>query len=190
MKPQEALWMYLTEPGMEHLFLAQQDQWIWADGSLLTLQDHIVIRLGYMLRLDQSGRIRQLRLDMRGAHQMLLEKWITDAGEWQEHLIEPMPELAGCLVFDIPQSFVTKSLALRQITLKESESSDFLVASFDPMTRKFEAEKCRYTCLQKRDEGNLYSYENLSRKVSFKFQTDAEGLLKDSSEVLRRIFSS
>jgi hypothetical protein len=155
MRPLEALWKYLNEPGMEHLLLAQEGQWLWADGSLLTLRNNGVIRLGYMLRLGQSGRVKQVRLDVRSGHQIVVEKWITDDGEWQEHLAEKMLELTGCLAFDIPQSLVAKSLVLRQLTLTEGESADLLVASFDPTTLQFQPEKYRYTCLEKRDKGSL-----------------------------------
>lgn len=190
MKNQEVLWRYLTEPGMEHLLVVEVGEWVWADGSLLMLSHQQVIRLGYMLRLDQSGKIRQVRLDVRGTHQTLVEKWVSDTAEWREQLAEPELELTGCLAFDIPQSLVTKSLALRQLTLAAGESSELLVASFDPTTLKFKAEKCRYTCLGSKGEDSLYRYENLDHKVRFELQNSPAGLLNGVHQMIQRVFQS
>src|SRR5947209_1711156 len=92
MKNQEALWTYLTEPGLEHLLLVEAGEWLWADGALLLLNNRQVIHLSYQLRMDQSGRIRQARLDVRGQQQMLVEKWVNEDGEWHEQLAEPEVE--------------------------------------------------------------------------------------------------
>lgn len=187
MKNQEALWTHLTAPGLEHLLLVEVGEWFWADGALLLLNDQQVIRLSYQLRMDQSGRIRQLRLDLRGEQQRLVEKWVNEDGEWLEQLSEPEAELTGCLAFDIPQSLVTKSLGLRQLTLNKGESSDLLVASFDPTTLQFKAEECRYTCLDERTEASLFKYENLGRRLNFNLQMDATGMVREVPQLLQRV---
>jgi|SRR6266853_6663481 len=97
------------------------------------------------------------------------------------------PTGTGCLGFDIPQSIVTKSLALRQFKLEASESSDLLVASFDPTTLRFKAEKCRYTRLEERGEGSLYRYENLTRDLNFNLQMDAIGMITEAPQLLKRV---
>jgi hypothetical protein len=188
MNSQEALWTNLKTPGMEHLYLVDVDGCLWADGLILSLGNESPHRVRYFIRFDEHFRIRNIRVDMAGFQSWSVEKIVNEDWQWMPYFQEPEQELSGCRAFDISFSLITKSLALRQLSLSLGEMDEFQVAYLDETDFRVKSAHCRVTCMEKGEEHSLYSYENLFDGSVHQLQLDRTGLLVNSSEVLERVW--
>lgn len=188
MDNQEALWTYLKTPAMEHLYLMEEDGWLWADGLILSLGRLSPHRIHYFIRFDQQWRVRNLRLQVAGHRAWSLEKRVNDDWQWMEYYGVPEQHLSGCSAFDISFSLVTKSLAVRQLNLSPREKGELQVAYLDGNDFKLKSAMCRYTYLEKEDDKALYRYENLLDGSILEFQLDHDELMIESPNILERVW--
>jgi hypothetical protein len=188
MNNQEALWTNLKTPGMEHLYLVEVDDWLWADGLILYSGRQSPHRVRYFIRFDQQRRVRNIRLDVAGFHSWSVEKIVNDDWQWMQYYSEPEQELSGCRAFDISFSLTTKSLALRQLSLSPGEMDELQIAYLDETDFRIKSVQCRVTCMEKNEEQSLYRYENLFDGSTHLLQLDQNGLLVNSSKVLERLW--
>lgn len=189
LKPQEAMWSYLKEPGMEHLLLLEDSNLLWANGFILGLHSNILYRIKYIFRFDTEWKVREVRLESSGRINKNIDKFITEEGQWTSFFEDEDSTIAGRFAADISTSPVTRSLMLRQLSLSPGQSRDIEAASLDVLDLTLKPVSFRYTCLQLQEIGSLYRCENLSTGEKEELQLDPQGLLQDSTGILKRIWA-
>ena len=101
----------------------------------------------------------------------------TENGIWASGAGQEVELLRGCSDVDIMITPFTNTLPIRRLGLKSGEAREIAVAYFglpDFVPTRFEQ---RYTCLELRNNGGLYRYENLQSDFRADLNVDGDGLV-------------
>jgi hypothetical protein len=186
--PQEAMWMYHKETGIEHLFITKENNNLYADGLAVGVHSNISYRVKYMIRFSKDWKVQQVHLNVSGRINNTIDKFVSEDGKWTAFFQEEETALSGCFAVEISTSPVTRSLVLRQLSLLRGETSEIRIASFDVLNLQFKPITYRYRLLQFKDGERLYQCENLSTGKREELHLDEENLLQSSPHILSRVW--
>ncbi|GAB4459651.1 MAG: putative glycolipid-binding domain-containing protein [Anaerolineae bacterium] len=185
----QIIWEALTEPGLEHLRIQENDL-IAADGLIVGVAEGQPVRLHYEVRCDAHYRFIMVRVSLYTPtyHSLLLSLdadgfWRTDKSDM------PLAKLQGCLDLDISATPFTNTLPIRRLGLQPGQSAEIKVAYIALPTLQISAAQQRYTCLAQAPDHSLYRFESLADNFSAEIQVDADGLVVEYPGLFRRVWA-
>ncbi len=185
-KEMYAVWTPWTGKGIEHLHLMQNDTGIVVDSLVVGTKDEQSFRLQYCLRCDKDWKVRACIVRRFGAHAQELKLQVDGQGHWVNVADVALPTLDGCIDVDISATPFTNTLPIRRLALRPGQSADILAVYIAVPEMEARPMKQRYTCLEGRNDGGLYRYENLTSGFVTEMRVDAQGLVLDYPEHWRR----
>jgi uncharacterized protein len=182
------LWTPWDGPGLEHLYLVQNDELILADGLIIGVaeDDGRPFRARYTIQCDARWRVRELRIDMLDAANRRLDLMSDGAGHWSDGAGEPLPGLAGCFDVDISATPFTNTLPIRRLALAPGASADVNVVYVDLPELTAAPGMQRYTRLADGTSAR-YRFESRSHDFTADLPVDADGLVLDYPGLFRRL---
>src|SRR5215212_11344492 len=184
------MWVPWEGPGLEHLRLVTSDRGVVANGLVIGLEAGRPFRIGYEIRCDGLGRVREVRVATPDLGRPVLELFADGEGHWKWRSGEPLPELDGCIDVDISATPFTNTLPLRRLGLKPGESQELAVAYISVPELLIGPERQRYGCLEAQEEdGGLSRFEALPSGFTVELPVDADGLVIDYPGLFRRVWS-
>ncbi len=183
---QNILWASLTNTGLEHLRLSQNEEHIIADGLIIGIQDHRPFRLRYEIRCDTQWRVRSAHLSVDDPpHTLQLHS--NGKGTWTAKTGDPLPAFDGCFDIDISVTPFTNTLPIRRTGLKTGETCDLTVVYITAPDLQIEPLQQRYTCLNTTLDSATYRYESPSSEFTADLSVDADGLVLFYPELFKRV---
>lgn len=171
----DILWLALAEPGLEHLYVTEEENSLVAHGWVLRSRNQQPFRLQYTLRCTKEFRFQEALLELVYPKQTTLRVVLDPSQGWLDGAGNAFPALSGCREVDIMATPLTNTLPIRRLGLKEGESAAFPVAYIAVPELSVVPLLQRYTCLKKYSDGALYLYENVSSGYRAKIEVDEEG---------------
>lgn len=202
---QEVLWGSSAAPGLDHLRLEQEPfGWI-LDGMALgvTAEEseegdmtktgigaEFPYRLLYQISCDRQSRVRQGTFDQPGGFPAVLRLKTDGAGNWENGLGQPLPELEGCLDLTITGSALGPSLAVRRLKMAASEEAEILLAQVTIPALTVQALPARLCCLTAlghgaEGQGEFTFHPEGGEKQSLVL--DSQGLLREGPGPWQRL---
>src|SRR6202049_2285150 len=112
------MWLPWKGPGLEHLFLLQQQEDIVADGLILGVQEQMPFRVRYEIHCTLQWEIRAVHVSLLSDSLPSLLLFTDGAGNWTTARGETLLSLQGCLDVDISVTPFTNTLPIRRLTLQ------------------------------------------------------------------------
>jgi hypothetical protein len=184
----DVLWSPWSEPGFEHLHLAQHNDGIIANGLIVLVEEDVLFRVGYSIYCDVQWRVQEVSLELLNKGSQGIRLLANGEGHWRTASGESMPSLDGCLDVDISATPFTNTLPIRRLGLAVGASSELTVTYIKVPEMQIRPERQRYTCLDTNPEGGLYRYEGLSTGFMAELRVDRDGLVIDYPGLFRRIW--
>src|SRR5690242_3292810 len=98
----EVMWVpWGGELGLEHLRLEQTDDGVEANGMVIGIHDEMPFRLHYVIRCDDTWRVREAHLECLSDEAQELHLLADGAGHWTTGAGDALADLDGCLDIDI-----------------------------------------------------------------------------------------
>jgi hypothetical protein len=195
---QVIFWRPLAWPGMEQLFIEQDDERYVVDGMILALINDVPSRAWYHAHLSSDWRFERLWLQHTsempfaegsfGVERGSRELWVDDDGSWRHRGFEQVPDLTGCIDIDIAVTPFTNTLPIRRLQLlEEGQSAEIAVAWIHIPELTIENARQRYTLLERTSTGARYRFEGLSSGFQADLDVDADGLVIDYPGLWERV---
>ncbi|GIK97971.1 MAG: hypothetical protein BroJett029_21800 [Alphaproteobacteria bacterium] len=182
-------WAPWNGPGLEHLRLRTADIGYVATGTVLGLAEGEPFRLHYKIKCDMDWRVRKVLLDCLGPQGNAVRTLrATGRGQWKNDSGEILPGLEACHDVDIAVTPFTNTLAIRRLKLKPGQNAALRVLHVDVPTLRLRAVEQRYTCVELRPDGGLFTYEGPFRGFTGDLPLDADGLVIDYPDMFRRVY--
>ena len=182
------MWTPWEGAGLEHLFLHENGEGVFADGVMIGASEDELFRVRYRVRCDVRWRVRELTLQSledRGREVRLLA---DGEGRWWTADGESLPLLKGCIDVDISTTPFTNTLPIRRLHLGSGESGEIRVAYAEVPGMAVRPERQRYTCLEHHTTGGLYRYQSLNGSgFTADLTVDTDGLVLDYPGLFRRV---
>ncbi|GLV58997.1 hypothetical protein KDH_58250 [Dictyobacter sp. S3.2.2.5] len=180
-------WTPLISPGLEQLYLVENEKGIVADSIVLGTHDSEPFRLWYQVRMDSAWRVRECHLQVGGGEKGQAVNLYSDGqGHWTDADGAAYPDLDGCLDIDISVTPFTNTLPIRRLTLKPGESADLLMAYISIPDLSIHPDRQRYTCLSRTSSGGTYRYDGLDINFTADLPVDSWGLVIDYPALWQR----
>jgi len=189
MAGREIMWAPWNGQGLEHLRLAQGEAGVVADSVVIGARGDRTFRVRYVVACDTSWRVREVRLSSLDADDHQLHLRADGTGHWETAAGEPLHELDGCLDVDISTTPFTNTLPIRRLDLWPGQSRDLTVAYVAVPDFEIRPVPQRYTALERRADGALYTYEGLSTAFVADLPVDADGVVVDYPRLYRRVWT-
>jgi uncharacterized protein len=184
------MWSTWAGPGLEHLYLLQQQEGIVADGLILGVQEQVPFRVRYEIHCDSQWRLRAVHLSLLSRSSQSLHLLTDGEGFWTTESGETIPLLKGCLNVDISATPFTNTLPIRRLALQPSSSATLSMVYIAVPQMQVEVTQQRYTCLEVAPSGGRYRFESLTNGLSSftaELPVDRDGLVLDYPELFRRV---
>jgi hypothetical protein len=186
------MWSPWVGPGLEHLYLLQQQEGIVADGLILGVEEQAPFRVRYEIHCDLQWRLRAVHLHVWSGSSQSLHLLTDGEGVWTTESGETIPRLAGCLDVDISATPFTNTLPIRRLALQPASSATLSMVYIAVPRMQVEVTEQRYTCLEVASSGGRYRYESLTNGVSrftAELPVDRDGLVVEYPGLFRRVGS-
>lgn len=180
------MWAPWSGPGLEHLYLKEDQERIVADGLILGVKDGAPYRAHYEVTCDLEWRVRNVHIQLLGRQRQALMLHGDGEGNWMSAVGERLAELHGCLDIDISESPFTNTLPIRRAAFRPGVSLVLTVVYLAVPELTIEPTQQRYTCLEQSPTGGLYRFESLASGFQADLPVDSDGLVLDYPEVFRR----
>ena len=181
------MWSPWDGPGLEHLYLKEDNEHITADGLILGVKDQVPFRAHYEITCDLQWRIRTVRVQLLSGRKEILALNTDGEGNWIGAAGESLDQLHGCLDIDISESPFTNTLPIRRAAFEPGVPLTLTVVYLAVPELPIEPAQQRYTCLEKSPTGGLYRFESLASGFRADLPVDGDGLVLDYPGVFRRV---
>ena len=184
------MWSPWAGPGLEHLYLLQQQEGIVADGLILGVQEQAPFRVHYEIHCDLQWRLRAVHLSLLSGSSQSLHLLTDGEGVWTTESGETIPLPKGCLDVDISATPFTNTLPTRRLALQPGSSTTLSMVYIAVPQMQVEVTQQRYTCLEIAPSGGRYRFESLTNGVSrfsAELPVDRDGLVVDYPGLFRRV---
>ena len=182
----KVIWKNLSDTGLEHFYLRDEDDGITADGLVIGVEDNVAFRIRYQIRCDASWHVRKVIVQSLDENEQMLRFESDGLGSWTDESGEPVSELQSCYDVDITATPFTNTLPIRRLGLKPGESAEIKVLYFTIPQMRVSIEPQRYTCL----EGGSYKFESLNDGFTAVITVDADGLVEDYPGLFKRVWAA
>lgn len=183
------MWAAWDGNGLEHMRLRDTVDGLVVDSVVLGLKDEQPFRLQYLIRCDQTWKVRSCTLNLLrffGDDEVDISVWTDGQGHWTDVNGNQLPALDGCIDVDISVTPFTNTLPIRRLALQAGQSAELLVAYIAVPEMTVQPMLQRYTCLESRDDGGLYRYESVESGYVAELPVDAQGLVLDYPDGWKR----
>lgn len=184
----DIMWLPWEGPGLEHLHLTLPPGRVLADGVIIGIAGGMPFRVRYVIRCDESWRVREVRVSLLDAGEPAIALLTGGDGHWTTDLGESLPDLDGCLDIDLTATPFTNTLPIRRLRLQLGDSADLLVAYLNVPEFRLETARQRYTCLEAGPDRSRYRFETLPCGFTAEILVDADGLVIDYPELFQRVW--
>jgi hypothetical protein len=184
------IWTPWSEPGLEHLRLAQYEGGILADGVIIAVAGGRAFRARYTIQCDAGWRVREVRVDLLDHTNRRLDLTSDGEGHWADGAGDALPGLVGCFDVDISATPFTNTLPIRRLALPPGAAADVNVAYIALPDLTVVPGLQRYTCLATNASGGRYRFEQRSSGFAAELPVDADGLVVDYPGLFRRVATS
>lgn len=181
------MWAPWSGPGLEHLYLKEDQKHIIADGLILGVKGGVPYRAHYEVTCDPGWRVRSVHLQLLSGQKPALILRGDGKGKWVNAAGERLAALDGCLDIDISETPFTNALPIRRVTFEHGEALVLTVVYLAVPELTIEPAQQRYTCLEQSPTGGLYRFESLDSGFQADLPVDADGLVLDYPGVFRRV---
>jgi hypothetical protein len=184
------MWSPWAGPGLEHLYLLEQQEGVVADGLILGVEEQVPFRVRYEIQCDLQWRLRAVHVGVWSGSSQSLHLLTDGEGGWTTESRETLPRLAGCLEVDISATPFTNTLPIRRLALQPGASATLSMVYIAVPQMQVEVTHQRYTCLEVASCGGRYRFESLTDGVSHftaELLVDREGLVVDYPGLFRRV---
>ena len=185
MKQQHAIWKSLEYPGLEYLYLLEEDATIQVVSTSICVIDQKPLKLDYVLSCDSQFVLKRVSINQFDIGGFNLT---TDGhGNWLNQKLQPLPELDGCIDIDISATPFTNTLPIRRIQWQVGQSEVFKMAYIHIPDLTVSVDPQRYTCLEKTAHGATFRYESLDSDFTADITVDSDGLVLNYPGLFERI---
>ena len=183
------MWLPWAGPGLEHLYLLQQQDGIIADGLILGVQEQRPFRARYEIHCTPQWELRAVHVSLLSDLLPSLHLFTDGMGNWTKETGETLSSLQGCSDVDISVTPFTNTLPIRRLALQPGSSATLSMVYIAVPQMLIEVSQQRYTCLEATPSGGLYRFESLEDGISSftaDLPVDGDQLVLDYPGLFRR----
>src|ERR1051326_565748 len=118
----DVMWTPWNGPGLEHLYLREDQEHIIGDGLILGVKDGTPYRAHYEVTCDPGWRVRSVHVELLSGQRQAVTLHGDGEGKWVNAAGERMAALDGCLDIDISETPYTNTLPIRRVAFKPGVS--------------------------------------------------------------------
>ncbi len=184
------MWSPWTGPGLEHLYITQNNGQVVADGLILGVKGQEPFRVRYEIHCDLQWGVRMVHVSLLSRSPQTLSLSTDGKGTWTTATGDELPSLRGCLDVDISATPFTNTLPIRRLALRPGQSATLSMVYIAVPQMHVAAVEQRYTCLEMTADRGRYRYESLKQGVSgftAELPVDGDGLVVDYPGLARRV---
>ena len=116
-------WTPLQLPGMEQLYLVENETDVVADGLVLGIEGATPFRLWYKVWMDKDWHVRECFLQVGEEKGPTVHLYSDGQGHWTDDAGVACSTLDGCLDIDISQTPFTNTLPIRRLALTPGKTA-------------------------------------------------------------------
>jgi hypothetical protein len=182
------VWKSLEYPGMEHLWLDQNQSGIYVNSVVIGVENQAAFRLDYIIDCDGNYGVSDVNLFLGASKTLSLTS--DGRGNWFDKDRQPLPELSGCIDIDISATPFTNTLPIQRISWQVGQAETLKMVYILIPDLTVSVSEQRYTCLEKTARGSVFRYENVDGSFTAQITVDSDGLVVHYPPLFERIGSS
>lgn len=179
------VWQRWEEPGIEHLYLREENDRVIADGMIVGVIDEQLMRLRYEVQCGPAYQFQVVHVQMLQPFQRTLTLTRSNDGIWRDGEHNVLPDLAGAFDIDLTVSPFTNTLPIRRLHPPIDQPLEILVAYIDLPAFTIRPECQLYTLIHTSSVDNTYRFEQPSIEYTQDITVDSQGYVVDYPGLFR-----
>lgn len=181
------VWQRWEEPGIEHLYLREENDQVIADGMIVGVIDDQLMRLRYEVQCDLAYQFQTVHVQMLQPFQRTLMLTRSHEGIWRDGEQKILPDLAGAFEIDLTVSPFTNTLPIRRLHPAIDQPVEIVVAYIDLPAFTIRPERQLYTLIRTSSTDNTYRFEQSSIEYTQDIRVDSQGYVIDYPGLFQRV---